>query len=322
MPFQFNSPLFAAAVGTVLFAVSGTALACSSCGCTLSSDWATQGYAGDGGLRIDLRHDYFNQNQLRSGSGTVDRSAITLPSDDEIQQKTINRNTTLTLDWGVSRTLGLQLQLPWIHRYHSTIAPGDTDVSVSRSSSIGDARIVARYSGFNEDGNVGVQLGLKLPTGRTGVNFKTGPQAGEPLDAGLQPGTGTTDLIVGVYSFGELSAKTQWFAQALLQQPLNRHNEFKPGTGLNLNGGLRYAISDTLRAQVQVNWRHEGRESGANADVDNSGSTLVYLSPGLTAQVSKDVQAYGFVQVPVFQRVNGLQIEPRYTVSLGLTWKK
>jgi len=51
--------------------------------------------------------------------------------------------------------------------------------------------------------NLGVQLGVKLPTGHygTAVNFNSGPNVGTPLDASLQAGTGSTDLIVGAYYY-------------------------------------------------------------------------------------------------------------------------
>ena len=69
---------------------------------------------------------------------------------------------------------------------------------------------------------------------------------------------------------------------------------------------------------LQINARIEGRESGENADVDNSGSTLVYLSPGLNFQVAGALHGYAYVQLPIYQRVNGLQIEPRYTATVGI----
>ena len=62
-----------------------TALACSSCGCTLNADWATQGLAAGKGWRFDLRTDYFNQSDLRSGTDSVDRASIELPSEHEVQ---------------------------------------------------------------------------------------------------------------------------------------------------------------------------------------------------------------------------------------------
>ena len=39
----------------------------------------------------------------------ADRSAYAFPNDQEIQQDTINRNTTLGLDWSPSRTFGINL---------------------------------------------------------------------------------------------------------------------------------------------------------------------------------------------------------------------
>lgn len=308
-----------ALAATAFFTLSPIdAFACSSCGCTLNSDWSSQGFKTSGGLSIDLRHDYFDQNDLRSGTGRVDRGAISFPADAEIQQKTINRNTTLTIDYGINADWGASLLLPYVNRYHTTIVDGDTDISVSRSSSIGDVRLLGRYQGFTPEHNWGLQFGLKLPTGRTSETFRDGPQAGEALDRGLQPGTGSTDLLLGVYTFGPINQSLDYFAQALLQVPMHGKDEFKPGVGANLTVGVRYVTGGAVVPHLQINARIEGRDSGANADAPNSGATLVYLSPGATWTLSDKMQLYGFVQVPLYQRVNGLQIEPKVSVSVGM----
>ena len=65
---------------------------CSVCGCSLSSDWASQGYLAMPGLQADLRYEYYNQSELRAGTHAADRSAFALPNDEEIQQRTLNRN--------------------------------------------------------------------------------------------------------------------------------------------------------------------------------------------------------------------------------------
>lgn len=54
--------------------------ACGACGCTLNSDWASQGFSTRSGLHLDLRYDYFNQDQLRSGIRSVDRGSLALPN--------------------------------------------------------------------------------------------------------------------------------------------------------------------------------------------------------------------------------------------------
>jgi len=294
------------------------AFACSSCGCTLSSDWASQGYAAAEGLRIDMRFDYFDQDQLRAGTHSVSRSSIEIPTDREVQQSTLNRNYTLSIDYSPNADWGFNLQIPYFNRFHTTIAEGDTDISTSHTESMGDIRFLVRYQGFSADHTTGMQAGIKFATGSFDNNFIAGPQQGNLLDRGLQPGTGTTDLIVGIYHFGILSRDWDYFAQAYVQQPLNYRDDFRPGAGINANAGVRYVGFSKVTPHLQLNVRAEKRESGAEADVDNSGATLVYLSPGVTVILSHHVSAYGFVQLPVYQRVNGLQIEPRYTASAGL----
>lgn len=297
-----------------------SARACGACGCTLNSDWSSQGYAVRPGFRFDLRTDYFNQDQLRSGTRSVDPAGFPIPGAQEIQEKTINRNLTATLDYSPDVDWGVSVALPAYNRYHATLAAGDGDPSMSQARGLGDVRVLGRYQGFSESHAFGVQLGLKLPTGGFHQTFEAGPQAGQPLDRGLQLGTGTTDLLFGAYAFGELAPEWGAFAQVLFQKPLGEREGFKPGDGVNANVGLRYTGFAGITPHLQVNLRAEGRESGINADVANSGASLVYLSPGLTVAVTRTLQVYAFAQVPVAQRVNGLQLEPRSSVSLGLHW--
>ena len=308
------------AAATLLLALgSADALACSACGCTLDADWATQGLTSRTGLTVDLRFDYFRQDDLRSGTGRVDRAGLPLPNDEEIQQHTVNRLGTLTLDYGMTPDWGVTLTLPWISRGHATIAEGDTDVSTSKSRGVGDVRVLARYMGFSEGQDWGLQFGLKLPTGDShGVDFDGGPRQGEMLDRGLQPGTGSTDLLLGAFKFGAIGETADWFGQALLQIPVVADRAFKPGMGVNATAGVRYRGLGALVPQMQVNSRIERRETGSQADTPNSGATLVYFSPGVTLSVSDKASVYVFGQVPVYQRVDGLQLEPKWSLSAGV----
>jgi hypothetical protein len=305
---------------SLLLAAAPAAQACGACGCTLNSDWASQGYALQPGFRFDLRYDYFNQDQLRSGTKSVDRGTFSFPNDQEIQEKTINRNLTATLDYTPSPDWGVTLLVPVFNRYHATTAAGDTNPSFSQANGLGDLRLLGRFQGFTDDHSFGVQFGVKLPTGGTKQTFNAGAEVGMPVDAGLQLGTGTTDVLLGFYAFGDLGMDWGCFGQVLVQKPLAEKNGFKPGDGVNANFGVRYTGFASITPHLQVNVRAEGRESGVNADVDNSGATLAYLSPGLTFNVSQKFQVYVFGQVPLAQRVNGLQLEPKWSASVGMHW--
>ncbi len=316
-----HSIKWAALVGGL--SLSPWAMGCSSCGCTLNSDWSSQGYTTSSGLHWDLRYDYFDQSQLRAGTGSVSRASIALPAEAEIQQNTINRNLTAGLDYSPSREWGVSLLVPYFDRPHTTIDEGETELSGSHSRGLGDIRIIGRYQGFQPDLSIGVQFGLKLPTGKIDDTFRDGPLAGETVDRGLQLGTGTTDLLLGVYTVHSLGSRFAYFGNLMLQQPLNSRDEFKPGSGLNLTLGVRYTgvLPANLSPQLQINVRAEKRESGANADVENSGATLAYLSPGVGFRVTERLDGFAFVQVPVYQRVNGLQLQPRFFSSVGIRYR-
>jgi len=297
------------------------ATACSTCGCSLNSDWSSQGYATSLGWHLSLREDYFNQSQLRSGPDSVSRASFAYPTDEEVQRKTINRNTLLGADYSFSRYWGLSLQLPYIDRHHQTIAGGDTDISTSDAHGIGDLRVVARYQGFSDDAGIGLQFGLKLSTGRFKQDFASGPQAGELLDRGLQLGTGTTDALLGIYKFGYLTESVGYFGQAMAQFAMDARDHFRPGNSLNLNLGLRYLDAGRFTPQLQLNLHGEQRESGSQADRPNSGAVLAYVSPGIGVKITKRLDAFAFVQLPVYQHVNGLQLEPRRLWSVGMQYR-
>ncbi len=295
---------------------------CSVCGCSLNSDWALQDYSDRLGLQADVRYEYYEQNDLRSGTHNVDRGALAFPNANEIQQSTLNRNVWMGLDYTANANWGVSAQLPYYDRSHSTIAAGDTAVSTSHADGIGDLRLLGRYL-FNHDMNSGWggQFGLKLPTGGFHQTFDGGPQTGGALDRGLQLGTGTTDALAGLSYFGRPTENVGWFAQALLQRPLDVRQEFRPSTSLSVNGGVRWLNTSHVTPELQVNARFDGREGGAQADYANSGDTIVNLSPGVTVDLRRGLDVFAFVQMPVYQRVNGLQLEPKWAFSLGVRYK-
>jgi hypothetical protein len=309
---------FAAMAGAALALMPLGASACGTCGCTLNSDWTSQGFGTGTGFHMDLRFDYFDQDQLRTGTGVVDKAHIVFPTEQEIQLRTINRNMVLDLGYSPRGTWGVDLIVPAMDRTHSTIGEDTIEPSYSRSSGVGDTRLLARYQGFSTDRSFGLQLGLKLPTGRIDDRFSTGPLEGETVDRGLQPGSGTTDLLLGISKFGTIAPEWGYFVQAMGQLPLDEKDGFKPGESLTVSGGFRYTGWSRVTPQFQLNVKAEKPETGINADTANSGATMAAFSPGLTVRILDRMHIFVFLQVPVFQRVTGFQLEPHYLLTLGL----
>ncbi|HEX5393771.1 MAG TPA: hypothetical protein VFW68_10835 [Rhodocyclaceae bacterium] len=323
------------ALGAALCTLSATAFACASCGCTLSSDWESQGFTTQPGLKLDVRYDYLNQNQLRHNTGTISSAAASQLTNSngnplEVEKYTRNNYLTVGFDYTFNADWGVNVQLPYIMRSHSTLGVGSDGTTPvgdggsynSQTSNLGDVKVIGRFQGFTEQHNVGVMAGLKLPTGShtlTGTSTDpNSPGASAIIDRGLQPGTGTTDLILGVYTFDAINKNWDYFAQATVQTALGSKDQYKPGTGYNANVGVRYVGLESVVPQIQINARYVEHDMGANADQISTGGTLVYLSPGVVVPVSEKASVYGFVQLPIYQNVRGVQLTPHYTASLGV----
>jgi hypothetical protein len=311
------------------------AKACASCGCTLSPDWEYQQITFKPGLKLDLRYDYIDQNELRHGTGSISPAAasqiVNNGNPQEVEKYTKNNYLTLGIDYSTSRSWGVNVQVPYILRSHSTLGTASDGVTPgpgggqydSRTSNLGDIKVIGRYQGFAEDGNFGVLYGLKLPTGsHTEMGTSTDPTAPGPvpIDRGLQPGTGTTDAILGGFYSNSINEDWDYFGQVMYQKALYSNNDYKPGDGLNVNAGVRYAGFGRISPQLQFNFRYVRHDEGANADTISTGGTLLYISPGFSAAVVKGVSVYSFVQLPLYQDVNGVQLAPRYTVSAGVRY--
>ena len=304
-----------------------SAQACATCGCTLSAD-AAMGYSASSGWRLSVEYDYIHQDELRSGT----RSVSGVPDGNELERETLNRYITTGLNYAPSSNWNVSLLVPYVVRTHSTYGDFDStqplpELSSSRSSSLGDIRLIGSYQGIFPTHNLGVQLGVKLPTGHygTAVNFDGGPNAGTPLDASLQPGTGSTDVIVGAYYYQAISQNFDLFANGQFQSAVEHHmdqpgNDYRPGNSTTLSFGLRYEAHPQWVPQLQVNLLHKSRDQGALADIQSTAGNVAYLSPGLTAKVFGKLHAFGFVQIPVYSNLYGYQLFPRYTVSVGASY--
>lgn len=296
-----------------------SAFACASCGCTLTSDWLSQGLASQPGTTFLWRYDYVPQTVLRSGSDRVDRAAITLPTDREIELSTYNHSLTAQLDHQFANDFGINVQLPLLVRPHRTIAEGTVDPSVSRTRGVGDLRIVGRWAGLSTKGSItGLEAGLVLPTGKFHQTFRTGPAAGDEVDRGLQPGTGTVQAIVGAYHFGRLGPTLNYLVQLSGQTALTHRDSYRPGSFAQASAALVYAGWRGITPQLQLNARVTGRDSGDDSDRPNSGGEQLNIAPGVSVDLSPRVSMFGFVEAPIATRVNGYQLVPRAKLSAGL----
>jgi hypothetical protein len=286
------------------------------------------GYSALPGWRLSVEYDYLHQDELRSGT----RSVSSVADGNELERETLNRYITTGLSYSPNSNWNINLLVPYVERTHSTYGEFDStqplpQLSTSRSSSLGDIRLIGSYQGLLATNNLGIQLGMKFPTGHygTAVDFNAGPNVGTPLDASLQPGTGSTDVIVGAYYYQAVSQNFDVFVNAQFQSALAHHmdqpgDDYRPGNSTTVGFGVRYARSLQWVPQLQVNLLHKSRDQGARADLQSTAGNVAYLSPGLTAKIMANLHVYGFAQLPVYSNLYGYQLFPRWTASVGISY--
>lgn len=321
---RYRLPAIGLVAGGLLLGATAARASCGSAFCSLDTNFGLPGNLSGSGLRLDLRYEFISQNQPRHGSDAVHVGEIPAHHD---EVRTLNRNWLAGIDYAFDDAWGIAVHAPVVDRDHTHIhnhmgeplrenweftEPGDVQVlgrhqwHLWRTASPGTE---ARYD------TVGINLGVKLPTGRTSVKNDDG----EPAERSLQPGTGTTDVLIGAfYQSLPVHGAWSWFAQGLYQHPTDSDDHFRPGARLTLNAGVARKLTGTCSLLVQLNAQHRSRDEGSNAEPEDSGGKAVFLSPGVSWALTPKLSVYGFMQKPIYQYTNGVQLTADWSAVAGV----
>jgi hypothetical protein len=265
---------------------------------------------------FDLSYQYIDQDRIQIGthSGAVGE----LPSpEDEV--RTVSRTATALGQMRLSDRLGLTASLPMIDRSHTHIANEEGGPSVLRHwnySGLGDLTLLGQFQvlGAGHSTVLSVQIGARLPTGRRHVDAVDGDEPEPPA----RPGTGSFDGLAGFHlmrmvslrGFGQRTSEVPLFASVLGRVNGRGTEEYRLGNELQVNLGGSYPLTPALQILAQVNGRFRGMDDPGRTDAlrDNTGGTWIYGSPGLRVQIAPAIAAYGYVQLPVYERVNRIQL--------------
>ncbi|MGE0260803.1 MAG: hypothetical protein AB7H71_06615 [Alphaproteobacteria bacterium] len=305
--------------GALVFASLAPAAwaSCGSAFCTVNTNLLPQIPLTEPGTRLDARFEYIDQNQPRHGNRDVSVGEIPRHHD---EVETINRNLLLTLGHNFDEHWGFTATLPLINREHEHIHNhrGEKLLETWNFTQPGDLRLLGRYQlqGEHPSNVYGLVAGVKLPSGSISVQNAESAVA----ERSLQPGTGTTDGLIGGFWNDTLPIPDSgWFTQLLAQAPFYKRNGFRPGYTVGFDLGYNYQPLPELALILQLNTVRKGRDTGSEAEPEDSGGWTVSLSPGISYGVFTNTDVYGFVQVPLYRYVNGVQLTANWSVVVGVS---
>jgi hypothetical protein len=267
--------------------------------------------------------EYWSQDQTRNFVGSS-RAPASLNKDKDLNTQWYNTGVSYSFnrDWGIvvrvpimaNRTLTTETDF---------LFPGQ--IQSFNTKSWGDLEIMGVYTGFSPDLSTGLIFGLKFPTA-------TFTALG--MDRDNQPGTGSTDLILGAFHRGLLTGDNSWqyFSQFVWRQPFLYQSAVDPQgffdgnlgvvqtyhPGMQIDGAIGFLYNnwynvlgfDKITPLGQVIVSHRESDSGTGADPLNSGFDRVMLSPGveftkvLDEATKKVLKVYVDVEVPVYYRAS------------------
>lgn len=297
-------------------------VALAGCGCEFCPiDQGSQWHEAK--FTLDLTQQYIDQDQPRAGTEDVAVGAI--PSHhDEVRM--INRATTASLGYHPGEAWTLSATLPYVSRTHEHIDNETPTPEIMRwsYSGLGDLEVLATRFVTPAGGGARyfARLGVKAPTGKQNVGTVDGEQP-EPVS---RPGTGSWDLLAGLgveWRVGAPGGARTMPVRLFLTGRLNGKgtDDYRAGSEIQAHLGSAYAFAGPVSALLQTNLRVRAKDGIGSTDEEagHTGGTSWFLSPGLRVTVAPETSIYGLYQVPLVQRVNGIQLTARANLYFGIS---
>jgi phenylpropionate dioxygenase-like ring-hydroxylating dioxygenase large terminal subunit len=260
---------------------------------------------------VDVRYDYVDQNRRNN--------------DAHAHFLAVHRNVTTTLETNLGGQVW-SLAIPRIDRTITTnsTAPGAVNTSQDING-LGDVALSTRFKWSDYT----VIAGVKLPTGADDLTLNVSRRY-------LQPGTGSTDLMLALRREYSADADHPWFFwQVGAQGAVAYDAHFRPGTTLTGTLGARYDWTESLKFSLQTTAIRQFRDKNtmnaagftAYREDLESAAFSTHVATGLTYQLGAKTSAYLFYSTPLknnnmSDRPNGSLVNPVHSSeiwSLGLS---
>lgn len=226
------------------------------------------------------------------------------------------------LGYGITDDWDLYLSAPLVSKTsiqvdsHRYLGRGE------RSGGFGDMRLLTKYRFWKRYFEAAFVGGIKFPTGK--VSSKD--QSGAKFETEQQPGSGSWDGEFGLAlsrSFAKRISLATSFQYALRGEGAQ---DRKLGDTFVYSIGSSFAIRElgkhpNVSIVLELNNKWMLKDHSRDADrVFDSGGMLMLISPGLMADITKNLSAFFAMPIPVSQNMGGEHEELKYELITGVNW--
>ncbi len=243
---------------------------------------------------------------------------------------------TVSAGYGISPRFKVFASLPYLRNTMDMtmsrgVGLGWMEMTMAPVSSPGDATIMGLYRLFVDQplqpaAALSVGLGIKTPTGSSTVTTA----GGEYLHAHMQPGTGSWDPLLSLL-FTRMLNTIDLQADVTRQFTTRNRQGYEFGDSTSMTVSARYTAWRLIDPTLGVTFLHaagasdrEGRYSDPASLMDdpaNTGGDSLWIAPGIELFPHRQMAVTAKIQVPVWEKVNGIQLVSSYRLVSGISYR-
>jgi hypothetical protein len=269
----------------------------------------------EGGALVTIGYEFEEREGLLHGRDRVS---------DPLDRKLIDSTIALGAHYGLRYDLQLSAVVPYVRRTIEIEDPSGPDRIASEGP--GDAALVAKWRYYRWDDvgkalNFAVLAGLELPTGEADAK-----DHGREVAPEFQPGSGSWDPSFGTAVTYE-PGRWRFNAAVLYQRNGQGEEDFKSGDELfaELAAGNRFWLEPYpgpfMRFDVLLRHRHSWRSTQHGDIVHDSGGDLLTAGATLAFRPRPTIDLQLFLEIPVYQKVEGTQLEEDFSIFLAIGYR-
>lgn len=258
---------------------------------------------------------YFTSREVKNPAATAPGATA---------RPTLEHRGQFLFTWGFRRDYQLTVMLPVVTTRFSSPAGATLG-----GTGLGDMTLVLKHRFFRRDSKRGTTqasflIGPKLTTGRTNLR----DAAGNRLPAGLQPGSGSTDLLVGLdwtYT-GLFNIKRLVVEESLRYRAHSEGSQqMKMGNQFESRFWLHYRPYQTRNVNREwfiggtITLLHNRRDRIAGIERRDSGNHLLLMGVATYLGLRPGMVAWFGVDFPVMQTSSGAPTNMTRRISFGIT---